>query len=97
MAYNLVRLEMERAAGEAGVAPTRISVVNALAFSCHAWIIWSAPPVAPGRIPAALLDLRHRPRLLLLPERRPERSFPRAVKIKMSNYNRKRPTGADRN
>jgi len=28
----------------------------------------------------------------LLPERRPERSYPRAVKIKMSNYPRKRPS-----
>ena len=97
LAYNLVRLEMERVAGEAGVVPTRISFVNALSFICHAWIIWSSPPLAPGRIPAALLDLRHRLRLLLLPERRPERSYPRLVKIKMSNYNRKRPTGPGRN
>lgn len=97
LAYNLVRLEMERAANEAGVAPTRISFVNALSFICHAWIIWSSPPLAPGRIPDALLDLRHRLRLLLLPERRPERRYPRLVKIKMSNYSRKRPTGHGRN
>lgn len=89
LAYNLVRLEMERAAEEAGVAPTRISFVNALSMICHAWIVWSTPPLAPGRIPAALLDLRSRLRLLLLPERRPERSYPRVVKIKMSNYNKK--------
>jgi hypothetical protein len=89
LAYNLVRLEMERAANDAGVAPTRISFVNALSFICHAWIIWSTPPLAPGRIPAALLDLRHRLRLLLLPERRPERLYPRVVKIKMSKYKRK--------
>jgi hypothetical protein len=31
------------------------------------------------------------PDALLLPERRTERSFPRAVKIKISNYPRKRP------
>jgi hypothetical protein len=97
LAYNLVRLEMERAADQAGVAPTRISFVNALSFICHAWVIWSSPPLAPGRIPAALLDLRHRIALLLLPERRTGRSFPRLVKIKMSNYNRKRPTGPGRN
>lgn len=89
LAYNLVRLEMERAADEAGVAPTRISFVNALSMISHSWIIWSTPPLAPGRIPAALLDLRARLRLLLLPERRPERSFPRVVKIKMSNYDKK--------
>src|SRR5207237_7385552 len=60
LAYNLVRLEMERAADEAGVAPTRISFVNALALIRHAWLLWSTPPVAPGRIPEKLLDLhRH--------------------------------------
>ena len=89
LAYNLVRLEMERAANAAGVAPTRISFVNALSMICHAWIVWSTPPLAPGRIPAALLDLRSRLRLLLLPERRPERSYPRVVKIKMSSYDKK--------
>jgi len=89
LAYNLVRLEMERAADEAGVAPTRISFVNALSMLCHAWIVWSTPPLAPGRIPTALLDLRQRLRLLLLPERREERVYPRVVKIKMSNYDKK--------
>jgi hypothetical protein len=89
LAYNLVRLEMERVADEAGVEPTRISFVNALSFICHAWIVWSTPPVVPGRIPAAVVDLRQRIRHLLLPERRPERSYPRAVKIKMSNYEKK--------
>lgn len=89
LAYNLVRLEMERAADEAGVVPTRISFVNALSMICHSWIVWSTPPLAPGRIPAALVDLRTRLRLLLLPERRPERSYPRVVKIKMSNYDKK--------
>jgi hypothetical protein len=89
LAYNLVRVEMERAADEAGVLPTRISFVNALSMLCHAWVVWSTPPLAPGRIPSALLDLRSRLRLLLLPERRPERSYPRAVKLKMSNYAKK--------
>ncbi len=89
LAYNLVRLEMERAADEAGVPPTRISFVNALSMICHAWIVWSAQPLAPARIPAGLVDLRSRLRLLLLPERRPERSYPRVVKIKMSNYDKK--------
>jgi hypothetical protein len=89
LAYNLVRVEMERAADEAGVVPTRISFVNALSMICHAWIVWSTPPLAPGRIPSALTDLRQRLRLLLLPERRPERSFPRVVKIKMTPYDKK--------
>lgn len=97
LAYNLVRLEMERAADEAGVAPTRISFVNALSMICHAWIVWSTPPLAPGRIPAALIDLRSRLRLLLLPERRRERTYPRVVKIKMSAYNKKWVTRPARN
>jgi hypothetical protein len=97
LAYNLVRLEMERAADEAGVAPTRISFVNALSLIGHMWIVWSTHPLAPGRIPAALPDLRQRLRLLLLPERRPERVYPRAVQIKMSNYNKKWVTRPPRN
>ena len=89
LAYNLVRVEMERAANDAGVPPTRISFVNALSMLTHAWIVWSTPPLAPGRIPAALVDVRNRLRLLLLPERRSERRYPRVVKIKMSNYEKK--------
>ncbi len=95
LAYNMVRLEMERAADEAGVEPTRISFVNALALVRTAWLIWSTPPLAPGRIPEGLLDLRMHLKLLLLPERRPERSYPRAVKIKMSAYLRKPPVGRE--
>jgi hypothetical protein len=97
LAYNLVRLEMERAADEAGVAPSRISFVNALALIRNAWLVWSTPPLAPGRIPEGLLDLRRHLKLLLLPERRPDRRYPRVVKIKMSAYNRKPPTGRGRN
>ena len=97
LAYNLVRLEIERAADEAGVSPNRISFVNALALIRNAWLVWSTPPLAPGRIPEGLLDLRRHLKLLLLPERRPDRSYPRLVKIKMSNYNRKAPTGRGRN
>lgn len=89
LACNLVRVEMERAAEEAGVAPTRIGFVNALSLICHAWFVWSTPPLAPGRIPDALLDLRQKLRLLLLPERRPEGRYPRVGKIKMSNYAKK--------
>ena len=89
LAYNLVRVEMERAADEAGVEPTRISFVNALSMIRNAWIVWSTPPLAPGRIPEHLLDLRRHLGLLLLPERRPEPRYPRVVKIKMSNYDKK--------
>lgn len=96
LAYNLVRLEMERAADEAGVEPNRISFVNALALIRNAWLAWSTLPLAPGRIPEGLLYLRRCLKLLILPPRRPERAYPRAVKVKMSAYNRKAPTGKGR-
>lgn len=96
LAYNLVRVEMERAADEAGVPPTRISFVNALSLVRYCLLISSTPPLAPGKIPARLADLRRQLKLLVLPERRSERSYPRLVKIKMSNFNRKPPTGAGR-
>jgi hypothetical protein len=96
IAYNLIRLEMERAADEADLEPTRISFLNAAALIRSAWISASTPPLAPGRIPAALLDLRRHLKLLVLPPRRPQRRAPRVDKIKMSAYNRKSPTGKGR-
>jgi hypothetical protein len=96
LAYNLIRVEMARAAAEAGVAPTRISFVAALSIIRHALLMSSTPPLAPGKIPARLLDMRRHIKLLLLPVRRSERRNPRAVKIKMSNYSRKPPTGRGR-
>jgi hypothetical protein len=96
LAYNLVRLEMERAADEAEVPPTRISFVNALALIRYTLLISSTPPLAPGKIPARLADLRRQLKLLVLPERRPKRAYARVVKIKMSNYDRKPPVGHGR-
>ena len=93
LAYNLVRLEMERVADEAGVAPTRISFVAALHLIVDEWL-WLAV-TSPGAIPSRLRDLRANLKRFILPPRRSERRYPRAVKIKMSNYPRKRrsPTG----
>ena len=88
LAYNLVRLEMERAADDAGVAPLRLSFVNALALVRHALVMSWTHPWAPGAIPKRLFRMRESLKLLLLPERR-QRTYPRAVKIKMSNYARK--------
>jgi hypothetical protein len=91
IAYNLVRLEMERAAVEAKVEPNRISFVYALSLVCREWQRASAPRAAIGNIPRDLATLRLNLKRLVLPPRRPNRSFPRAVKLKMSNYPRKRP------
>jgi hypothetical protein len=88
IAYNLVRLEMERVADQAKVEPTRISFVAAMRFICDEWLWCSF--ASPGAIPKHLLALRANLRRFILPERRSERSYPRAVKIKMSNYDRKR-------
>ena len=90
IAYNLVRLEMNRIAQELGVPPTRISFVAALRFFVEQWR-WASQTATPGAIPQRLATMRDRLRRFLLPERRPERVFPRAVKIKMSNYLRKVP------
>ena len=96
LAYNLIRLEMERAADEANVEPTRISFVGAMRLIIDEWM-WCAI-ASPGAIPRHLRELRASLIGLILPPRRPERSYPRAVKIKMSNYPRKRrsPTGSSR-
>lgn len=90
IAYNLVRLEMERIAKELGVVPTRISFVAALRYFVEQWL-WASQTQTPGAIPQRLATMRDRLRLFLLPPRRPERVFPRAVKVKMSNYARKLP------
>jgi hypothetical protein len=92
LAYNLVRLEMERVADEAGVEPTRISFVAALRLICDEWL-WCAV-ATPGAIPKHLRNLRASLKTLILPPRRSERRYPRAVKIKMSNYPRKRRKGS---
>lgn len=89
--YNLIRLEMERAAAEADVEPNRISFVHALAMIRVEWFWASVPRAAVGNIPRRLVDLRTNLKRLVLPARR-ERTFPRAVKVKMSGYVRKRPT-----
>lgn len=92
LAYNLVRLEMERVAEEAGVEPTRISFVAALRLICDEWL-WCAI-ASPGAVPKHLRNLRASLKTLILPPRRSERRYPRAVKIKMSNYARKRRKGS---
>jgi hypothetical protein len=88
LAHNLVRLEMERVAADAGVEPTRISFVAALRLICDEWP-WCAV-AAPGAIPRHLRNLRASLAILITPPGRSNRSYPRAVQIKMSNDARKR-------
>jgi len=89
LAYNLVRLEMERVAALAGVPPSRVSFELSLTLFRQLWM-WGVR-LSPGTLPRMLAALRERLlRLSILPPRR-VRTYPRAVKIKMSNYPRKRP------
>jgi len=90
LAYNLVRLEMMRLAADLGVEPTRISFVAAVREIVQEWY-WNADTATPGAIPKRLATMRDNIRVFVLPPRRSERLYPRAVKIKMSNYARKRP------
>jgi hypothetical protein len=90
LAYNLVRLEIERVAAELKVPPLRISFLAALREVVEQWHF--ATIVSPGTIPERLSTVTDRLRQFLLPPRRPNRAFPRAVKLKMSNYARKVPT-----
>jgi len=88
IAYNLVRYEAERVAEQAGVPPVRISFIAALTFIESALRSWGTDNL--GRAPQRLINLREDLSHYVLPERRP-RSYRREVKIKMSNYPRKRP------
>jgi len=90
IAYNLIRLEIARIADEADVPPTRISFVMVYRMIVDEWL-WSAL-ASPGAIPRHLRDLRANVTSFIIPPRRPRRSYPRAVKVKMSNYARKRRT-----
>jgi hypothetical protein len=88
LGYNLVRLAIARAAVHAGVPSLRIRYRHALLLIRSFWA--SAWHAAPGVLPKRLAILHAELATLVLPERRPRR-YPRAVKIKMSNYPRKRP------
>ena len=89
LAYNLVRLEMTHLAREAGVPASRISFKRALKLIEHEWHC-SNVTRSPGAIPKHLRTLGEDVLHFVLPPRR-DRTYPRAVKIKMSNYPRNRP------
>ena len=88
LTYNLVRREMALSALEHDVEPNRISFTSAMMWIRTVWLTsWRD---APGTIPKHLGNLRTSLNMLILPERRSERRYPRHVKIKMSNYKRNR-------
>lgn len=87
LAYNLVRLDMERIAEQADVEPSRISFVAATRYIRDEWM-W-CEVASPGSIPGKLRKMRTRASRFVLPPRRSSRHYPRAVKRKMSNYPKK--------
>lgn len=88
LVFNLVRLEMEAIARQENITPTRISFVSTLRLIRDEWE-WLSLSNA-GAIPKRLAELRRSVKRYILPPRR-KRSYPRAVKVKMSNYDRKKP------
>lgn len=87
LAFNLIRLEMDAIAEEADVAPTRVSFMAAVRFMRDEWQWISL--ASPGAIPKKLRKMRQNLTQFILPPRRGSRRYPRAVKIKMSNYKKK--------
>lgn len=86
IAYNLVRVMMARAAKTADLPPYRLSFHNSL-LHVRSFLL-AAPEIAPGNLPRLYAKLAGELAILVLPEQR-ERSYPRQVKKKMSNYKRK--------
>lgn len=86
IAYNLLRVMMARAVHSAGVDAARISFRNCLIELRHFFLLDTS--VAPGNLPGLYRKLCENLALLVLPKRR-QRRYPRAVKIKISNFKRK--------
>ena len=83
IAYNLVRLEMTKAAIVAKVEPTDLSFVRALHILQHE-MIW-AVGMAPGKLPAHLIRLRIQMQFAVVEKRRGRQS-PRVVKARPARY-----------
>ncbi len=90
VAHNLVRIEMARVAVLIGVVPTRISFHRAVGLVCE-----HVRRTTAGTPPSKWADreglLLSELRWLVLPERRTERHFPRAMKMPVGRYARKVP------
>jgi hypothetical protein len=84
IAYNLIRLEIAKAALAAKCEPTQISFIrafHAIQYELH----WAAATRAQGKLPALLQRLRQR-LVEQLNEKRPGRAFDRAVKAVPHRY-----------
>src|SRR5471030_1277188 len=90
IAYNLIRIEIAKAALEAKCSPTSISFTLAL-MTIQTKLIMIGPATAQGRLPATLKRLRER-LVLDLKAQRPGRKFDRVVKAVAQRYPEKRLT-----
>ena len=88
LAYNLVRRKMLDVAQTFDLEPNRISFRHSLQLIRVFCLVeaWIAPPTKLARRLEELGEMVSC--LLVLPERRPKRSYERSVKIKMSKYKR---------
>lgn len=84
IAYNLIRLEIAKAALLVKCEPTEVSFIRAfhlIQFELH----WAAATRSYGKLPASMKHLRER-LVSLLNDERPDRKFDRAVKAKPQRY-----------
>lgn len=84
IAYNLIRLEMAKAALEVKCEPTEVSFIRAfhlIQFELH----WAAVTRSYGKLPASMKHLRER-LVSLLNDERPDRKYDRAVKAAPNRY-----------
>ena len=88
--YNLVRRRAWDYAVQQKVAPLRVSFVVMLRQLRDRWIVWAI--VGTDAAPRLRTHERRLARRAVLPRRRSARQYPRAVKLKMSPYLRKRPS-----
>lgn len=90
IAYNLIRIEIAKAALEAKCEPTEISFTLAL-LTIQNELLMIGPATAQGNLPAILKRLRER-LVLDLKAQRPGRKFARVVKAVAQRYPEKRLT-----
>jgi len=83
-AYNLIRLEMAKAALEVKCEPTELSFIRA-SYVIQYQLHWAAVTWSYGKLPALMQRLRQR-LVMLLNEERPGRKLDRAVKALPQRY-----------
>ena len=84
IAYNLVRIEIAKAALQAKCEPTQISFTVAL-MTIQTELLMAGPATTPGKLPAMLKRIRER-LVLELKVKRPGRKFDRVVKAVAQRY-----------